>query len=83
MSYKLKAYNIFDLREMAKKRVPRGPFEFMDRGTKECRDSASIVTGFTPRHARNRARIRDWSGRIPARSDRDICARSRSRFRSV
>lgn len=35
MSKKLKAYNIFDLREMAKKRVPRGPFEFMDRGTEE------------------------------------------------
>jgi isopentenyl diphosphate isomerase/L-lactate dehydrogenase-like FMN-dependent dehydrogenase len=35
MSKKLKAYNIFDLREIAKKRVPRGPFEFMDRGTEE------------------------------------------------
>lgn len=35
MSKKLKAYNIFDLREMAKKRVPRGPFEFMDRGTED------------------------------------------------
>ena len=35
MSKKLEACNIFDLREMAKKRVPRGPFEFMDRGTEE------------------------------------------------
>lgn len=31
----MKAYSIFDLRELAMKRVPRGPFEFMDRGTEE------------------------------------------------
>ncbi len=35
MSKKVKAYNIFDLRDMAKRRVPRGPFEFMDRGTED------------------------------------------------
>ncbi len=35
MDLKTQACNIFDLREMAKKRVPRGPFEFMDRGTEE------------------------------------------------
>src|SRR5450759_916166 len=35
MSKNLKAYNIFDLREMALKRVPKGLFEFMDRGTED------------------------------------------------
>ncbi len=35
MSKDLKAYNIFDLRELALKRVPKGLFEFMDRGTEE------------------------------------------------
>ncbi|MDO8597439.1 MAG: alpha-hydroxy-acid oxidizing protein, partial [Sulfuricaulis sp.] len=35
MSANLKAYNIFDLREIALKRVPRGVFEFMDRGTED------------------------------------------------
>ncbi|MCC6535308.1 MAG: alpha-hydroxy-acid oxidizing protein [Burkholderiales bacterium] len=35
MSKNLKAYNIFDLREIARKRVPRGPFEFVDRGTED------------------------------------------------
>ena len=31
----LGCHSIFDLRELAKKRVPRGPFEFVDRGTEE------------------------------------------------
>ncbi len=31
----LEAYNIFDLREMARKRMPRGLFEFVDRGTED------------------------------------------------
>lgn len=35
MSGNLKAYNIFDLRELALKRVPKGVFEFMDRGTED------------------------------------------------
>jgi isopentenyl diphosphate isomerase/L-lactate dehydrogenase-like FMN-dependent dehydrogenase len=35
MSDVQKACNIFDLRDIAKKRVPRGPFEFVDRGTEE------------------------------------------------
>jgi len=30
-----KAHNIFDLREMALKRVPKGLFEFVDRGTED------------------------------------------------
>jgi L-lactate dehydrogenase (cytochrome)/(S)-mandelate dehydrogenase len=29
------AYNIFDLRELAKKRLPKGLFEFVDRGTED------------------------------------------------
>ena len=29
----LGAYNIFDLREQALRRVPKGLFEFVDRGT--------------------------------------------------
>ena len=28
-------YNIFDLREVAKKRLPKGVFEFLDRGTED------------------------------------------------
>ena len=35
MSKDLKAYNIFDLRDIAIKRVPKGLFEFMDRGTED------------------------------------------------
>ncbi len=35
MSNDLKAYNIFDLRDIAMKRVPRGFFEFVDRGTED------------------------------------------------
>jgi len=35
MSDLQKACNIFDLREIAKNRIPRGPFEFVDRGTEE------------------------------------------------
>ena len=29
------AHNIFDLRDMAKRRLPRWLFEFVDRGTEE------------------------------------------------
>ena len=35
MAKDLKAYNIFDLREKALKRVPKGLFEFVDRGTED------------------------------------------------
>ena len=35
MSDDLKAYNIFDLRQIAIKRVPKGFFEFVDRGTED------------------------------------------------
>jgi L-lactate dehydrogenase (cytochrome)/(S)-mandelate dehydrogenase len=35
----LDAYNIADLRELARKRLPRGLFEFMDRG---CEDEVSL-----------------------------------------
>ena len=31
----LGAYNIFDLREIAQRRVPKGVFEFVDRGTED------------------------------------------------
>ena len=31
----LGAYNIADLREMARRRLPRGMFEFVDRGTED------------------------------------------------
>jgi hypothetical protein len=31
----LGAYNIFDLRDMALRRVPKGLFEFVDRGTED------------------------------------------------
>ncbi len=35
MGKDLKADNIFDLRELALKRVPKGLFEFVDRGTED------------------------------------------------
>ena len=35
MSDDMKAYNIFDLRKIALKRVPKGFFEFVDRGTED------------------------------------------------
>ncbi len=35
----LGAYNIFDLRDLAKKRLPKGLFEFIDRG---CEDEVSL-----------------------------------------
>ena len=35
MSKDLRAYNIFDLRDIALKRVPKGLFEFVDRGTED------------------------------------------------
>jgi isopentenyl diphosphate isomerase/L-lactate dehydrogenase-like FMN-dependent dehydrogenase len=35
MGQDLKAYNIFDLRALALKRVPKGLFEFVDRGTED------------------------------------------------
>ena len=35
MGKDLRAYNIFDLRQMALRRVPKGLFEFVDRGTED------------------------------------------------
>lgn len=35
MGKDLRAYNIFDLRKLALKRVPKGLFEFVDRGTED------------------------------------------------
>ena len=35
MSNDLKAYNIFDLRDQAMRRIPKGLFEFVDRGTED------------------------------------------------
>ena len=31
----LRAYNISDLRDIAKRRLPKGVFEFVDRGTED------------------------------------------------
>ncbi len=50
----LNAYNIFDLREQALKRVPRGLFEFTDRGTEDevsLKNNRSVFDGirFRPR----------------------------------
>lgn len=51
---KLNAYNIFDLREQALRRVPKGLFEFTDRGTEDevsLKNNRSIFDGirFKPR----------------------------------
>jgi|KBSMisStaDraftv2_1062788.scaffolds.fasta_scaffold18511_2 isopentenyl diphosphate isomerase/L-lactate dehydrogenase-like FMN-dependent dehydrogenase len=35
MTSDLKAYNIFDLRDLALRRIPKGLFEFVDRGTED------------------------------------------------
>ena len=39
-------YNIFDLREAARKRLPRGVFEFFDRGTEDEVALANNRAGF-------------------------------------
>ena len=54
MDSKLNSYNIFDLREKALRRVPRGLFEFVDRGTEDevsLKNNRSIFDGirFKPR----------------------------------
>ncbi len=35
MDAKMGAYNIYDLRDMARRRLPKGVFEFVDRGTED------------------------------------------------
>ncbi|MBC7782004.1 MAG: alpha-hydroxy-acid oxidizing protein [Proteobacteria bacterium] len=48
MSTHLNAYNIFDLRDQALRRVPRGLFEFVDRGTEDevsLKNNRSIFDG--------------------------------------
>jgi isopentenyl diphosphate isomerase/L-lactate dehydrogenase-like FMN-dependent dehydrogenase len=54
MNKDLNAYNIFDLRDQALKRVPKGLFEFVDRGTEDeisLKNNRSVFDGirFKPR----------------------------------
>ena len=54
MGRDLRAYNIFDLRKLAMKRVPKGLFEFVDRGTEDevsLRNNRAVFEGirFKPR----------------------------------
>jgi isopentenyl diphosphate isomerase/L-lactate dehydrogenase-like FMN-dependent dehydrogenase len=65
MGKDLRAYNIFDLRELALKRVPKGLFEFVDRGTEDevsLRNNRAVFERirFKPRT------MVDVSGRSPA-----------------
>jgi isopentenyl diphosphate isomerase/L-lactate dehydrogenase-like FMN-dependent dehydrogenase len=58
----LQAYNVIDFREIAKSRLPKGVFEFIDRGTE---DEVSLRTNFDAlRDIRLRPRtLNDVSGR--------------------
>ena len=55
-------YNIFDLREAAKRRLPRGIFEFVDRATEDHLAVAANRSGFQDIKLRHRALV-DVSGR--------------------
>src|SRR6202789_3374810 len=55
-------YNIFDMREAAKRRLPRGIFEFVDRATEDHLAVADNRSGFHDIKLRHRALV-DVSGR--------------------
>ena len=55
-------YNIFDLREAAKRRLPRGVFEFVDRATEDHLALAANRSAFQDVKLRHRALV-DVSGR--------------------
>ena len=55
-------YNIFDLREAAKRRLPKGVFEFVDRATEDHLAVADNRTGFQEIKLRHRSLV-DVSGR--------------------
>jgi isopentenyl diphosphate isomerase/L-lactate dehydrogenase-like FMN-dependent dehydrogenase len=65
MSKDLRAYNIFDLRERARKRVPKGIFEFVDRGTEDEVSLRNNRTVFERIRFRPRTMV-DVSKRSPA-----------------
>ena len=80
----LGAYNIFDLRDMALKRVPKGLFEFVDRGTEVCVEAIAEVMGVEVR--RDEKVLAGWNGlmlramaeaarRIGSSQSAVICAR--------
>ena len=58
-------YNIFDLREAAKRRLPRGLFEFVDRASEDHLAVEDNRTAFTEIKLRHRALV-DVSGRSTA-----------------
>ena len=58
-------YNIFDMREAAKRRLPRGIFEFVDRATEDHLAVADNRAGFHDIKLRHRALV-DVSGRSMA-----------------
>lgn len=58
-------YNIFDLREAAKRRLPRGVFEFVDRATEDHLAVAGNRSAFQDIKLRHRA-LTDVSGRSTA-----------------
>jgi (S)-mandelate dehydrogenase len=55
-------YNIFDMREAAKRRLPRGIFEFVDRATEDHLAVTDNRSGFQDIKLRHRALV-DVSGR--------------------
>ena len=55
-------YNIFDMREAAKRRLPRGIFEFVDRATEDHLAVTDNRAGFQDIKLRHRALV-DVSGR--------------------
>src|ERR1700704_301117 len=50
-------YNIFDMREAAKRRLPRGIFEFVDRATEDHLAVADNRAGFQDIKLRHRALV--------------------------
>lgn len=65
MAKDLKAYNIFDLRALAQRRVPKGLFEFVDRGTEDEVSLSNNRTVFDRIRFRPRTMV-DVSKRSPA-----------------
>src|ERR1044072_9512572 len=58
-----RCYNIFDLREAAQRRLPKGIFEYIDKGTEDQISLAENRAAFQRIKLRTRF-INDWSNRV-------------------
>ena len=57
-----RCYNIFDLREVAQRRLPKGIFEYVDKGTEDGLSLEENRRGFQRLKLRTRF-LNDWSKR--------------------